>query len=223
MIRGGSALVLAILLSSHVVAFGADTNTPLVELDRGLARAHFERGRALFERDDYAQALTEFRAALALVPAPALEYNVGLCLERTSALTEAVAAYQRFLDARPDDPAAPAVRARVEALRSGIAAVAAHRDERVLAAARPSVVAPAVVGGAALGLAIIGAGLFGHAKVEADSLRSGCCAESEISPLRGQAYAGYALLAAAGVTAVVDVALWVRWSRARRVQKSVTR
>ena len=88
-----TALALGLLVSSLRAARAEDTpTTPLVELDRGLARAHFERGRALFEREDYAQALGEFRAALELVPAPALEYNVGRCLERLYRFTEAVAA-----------------------------------------------------------------------------------------------------------------------------------
>lgn len=189
-----TALALGLLVSSLRAARAEDTpTTPLVELDRGRARAHFERGRALFEREDYAQALGEFRSALELVPAPALEYNVGLSLERLYRFTDAVAAYRRFLDARPNDAAAPAVRARMEALDAGIKAAEAKPavvEGTHVSVAPPSRVAPAVVGGVALGLAVIGGGLLGHAAVEAGSRSAGCCADSEISLLRGQAYAG---------------------------------
>lgn len=65
--------------------------------DSTIARRHFERGRAMYEREDYAGALDEFTAANAIAPLPELEYNIARCHDRLDHPAEAIAAYRRYL------------------------------------------------------------------------------------------------------------------------------
>jgi hypothetical protein len=64
--------VLAALAAGNAAAQEAD---PAIEE----ARAHFQRGLALFQEEDYAGALEEFRASYEIRPHPRLLYNIGLC------------------------------------------------------------------------------------------------------------------------------------------------
>jgi hypothetical protein len=65
------------------------------------AQQRFDRGYELFERNDYATAITEFRASIELVPSPNTRLYIGLCLLRMGALAEAYAELQRtFTEAR---------------------------------------------------------------------------------------------------------------------------
>ncbi len=53
------------------------------------AQQRFDRGFELFDRRDFATAITEFRASLELAPSPNTRLYVGLCLLQTGALAEA--------------------------------------------------------------------------------------------------------------------------------------
>jgi len=65
------------------------------------AQQRFDRGFELFDRHDYATAITEFRASLELAASPNTRLYVGLCLLQTGALAEAHAELQRtFTEAR---------------------------------------------------------------------------------------------------------------------------
>jgi hypothetical protein len=65
------------------------------------AQQRFDRGFELFDRQDFATAISEFRASLELAPSPNTRLYVGLCLLRTGALAEAHAELQRtFTEAR---------------------------------------------------------------------------------------------------------------------------
>ena len=61
------------------------------------AIAHFQQGRRLYDRGEYASALAEFRAAYLITPLPAVIVDIGQCLRKLDRLPEAAAAFQSFL------------------------------------------------------------------------------------------------------------------------------
>src|SRR3954468_9306832 len=62
-------------------------------------------GEAL-ERGDVAGALADFRRAYALFPSPNLRFDIGEALDELGRAAEAVDAFEEFLAAAPDAPAA---------------------------------------------------------------------------------------------------------------------
>src|SRR5215831_17792183 len=87
--------------------------------DAGQARAHFDRGRAFFEVDEYRQAIAEFKAAHIEKPDPAFLYNIAECYRRLGDLSEALQFYRRFLATAPaDDKTRPIVEQRVADLKT---------------------------------------------------------------------------------------------------------
>jgi tetratricopeptide (TPR) repeat protein len=87
--------------------------------DAAQARAHFDRGRALFEVDEYRKAIGEFKAAHIEKPDPAFLYNIAECHRRLGELPEALQFYRRFLTTAPaDDKTRPIVEQRVADLKT---------------------------------------------------------------------------------------------------------
>jgi tetratricopeptide (TPR) repeat protein len=87
--------------------------------DAAQARAHFDRGRAFFEVDEYRKAIPEFKAAHIEKPDPAFLYNIAECYRRLGDLSEALQFYRRFLaTAAPDDKTRPIVEQRVADLKT---------------------------------------------------------------------------------------------------------
>lgn len=203
--------------------------------DRMIASRNFKLGSERFAAGQYEAALEHFRRAALAVPSAELDYNIALCLDVLERHDEAISAYERHLEARPDGPNAASVRARLAALRERKAQAHAAVEPPppvvesppiapppppppIDARREPGVLAPALVGGAAVALALVGSGLLGHVGHETSSRTTGCCSEADVSGLRHEAYAGYAMFAVAGAAAIVDVALWVRWARAHRAK-----
>ncbi len=77
-------------------------STPFVDATRHTAaQQRFDRGLGLFEHEDYATALTEFRASLELYPSPNTRLYVGICLLRLGHPADAHAELRRtFAEAR---------------------------------------------------------------------------------------------------------------------------
>src|SRR5215510_5060284 len=69
--------------------------------DPAQARAHFDRGRSLFEGEDYRKAIVEFKAAQVEKPDPAFLYNIAECHRRLGEPSEALLFYRRFLETAP--------------------------------------------------------------------------------------------------------------------------
>lgn len=87
--------------------------------DAAGARAHFDRGRAFFEVDEYRQAIAEFKAAHIEKPDSAFLYNIAECYRRLGDLSEALQFYRRFLATAPaDDKTRPVVEQRVADLKT---------------------------------------------------------------------------------------------------------
>jgi tetratricopeptide (TPR) repeat protein len=86
--------------------------------DREIAKRHYQTGIQLFGRGQYAKALEELQAAKAALDRPEFDYNIGLCLAKLDRNEEAATALERFVESRPDDPEAPAIRRRIAELRA---------------------------------------------------------------------------------------------------------
>lgn len=96
-----AALSLASAVASAQPARPA-TAPPVVDATRhAAAQQRFERGLGLFDHDDFATALTEFRASLELFPSPNTRLYVGLCHLRLGHLADAHAELRRvYTEAR---------------------------------------------------------------------------------------------------------------------------
>lgn len=65
------------------------------------ARAHVAAAVAYFQHQDFAGAVRELEAAYAMKAAPDIQYNLGECYQKLDRIDEAIAAYRRYLAARP--------------------------------------------------------------------------------------------------------------------------
>ena len=82
------------------------------------AQSHTTTGNAFFTQQKFAEARIEFEAAFALTKEPDLLFNVALSWEREGSVREAIAAYERYLLARPTDAD---TRAKVERMLKAVA------------------------------------------------------------------------------------------------------
>ncbi len=175
--------------------------------DAEIAHHYFAAGRSAYAQDRFAEALEAFRAADRLVSLPALDYDIGLCLERLGRHDEAVAAFRRFLAASPSAPEAAEVRVHMESLERGPAS-----RRRALRSASIA------VGVVALALGATGAGLLGSAAVDYGALHDGCgvagdCARASYAGVERRDLAGKGLLGVAGAALVIDLGLWIAYAR----------
>lgn len=80
------------------------------------AEAH-SRGTAAFNAGRFEEAAQHFKEAFAAEPRGNLLYNIGLCYEKVGRVEDAVAYYQRFVDALPNSPKRPAVQRKITELK----------------------------------------------------------------------------------------------------------
>ena len=90
----------------------------------GSARQHHDRGRELFARGQYEEALEELRQAERLEPSPELAHDLALVYEKLDFCREAIEAYRRWLLG----PSGAAHRTEVEKKIAEQRAKLAHRD-----------------------------------------------------------------------------------------------
>jgi tetratricopeptide (TPR) repeat protein len=88
--------------------------------DTEAARRLFERGLQHYNAREYDQAIVEFEKARAIKPTPALDFNIGRAYDRMAKYDEAVAAYRRYVEAKPEQPDAADVRSRMELLEKRV-------------------------------------------------------------------------------------------------------
>jgi tetratricopeptide (TPR) repeat protein len=105
-------VVIAALLCSSLA------QAQLHSSDREIARKRYEMGVLLYQRGSYSESLKELQAAKAALDRPEFDYNIGLCLAKLDRPQEAAEALERFVNARPNDPEAPAIRRRIAELRT---------------------------------------------------------------------------------------------------------
>jgi tetratricopeptide (TPR) repeat protein len=174
--------ILALLLGTGVPAPSDAQGSP----DDAAAREYFERGRAAFEQADYESALVYFRHAYRLSKRGELQYNIGVTADRLQRETEALEAFEHYLEETESPTREPEVRERIEALRRSIA----ERDAAQRTLERASVPSPLSAGGAAVDgarmdkSAIVGssvlasAGVAGVTAMAVGLARDGSCSET---------------------------------------------
>jgi len=101
-------LLLVLLILSAPVARADDP--------KAMARAKLVEGSEKLKQGEYTQALTLFKEAYDLVPSPKIFYNFGLAYSNLGRTTEAVEAFETFLDEAAD--ASPDTRANAERHKS---------------------------------------------------------------------------------------------------------
>ena len=95
------------------------------EDDRARAAKHYKLGAEHFKNKRYAEAVTEYRNAYRISPAPLLLFNIGLAHRANEEPEEALTVFRLFLDQRPTGKVSDEAREYVEELERVLA------DERV--------------------------------------------------------------------------------------------
>jgi tetratricopeptide (TPR) repeat protein len=193
------------------------------------AKAHYLKGVQLYKQGDYAGAWLEFTSAYQLLPRPELLFNMARCEARMGRPADAVANYQAYLQAVPDDPEAEAIRREIATLK-----VEAERQQRLDEERRvqqaeiqrppeerrrtPFPRYGAIAGGGTLLAGIIAAALLGSVDAQYNALKADCgshCLPEQVHPLQQQATAGYIFLGLTAAGAVTTAAL-LTWELRRR-------
>jgi tetratricopeptide (TPR) repeat protein len=189
----------------------------LANADETDARAHYDRGAALYEAGEYTQALDEFIAARRASQLVALEFNIGRCYERLHRIEEAIAAYRRYANRAPPPQDAADVRRLITILQDLLpkpmppAALAIAPVTLPKPAARrksPGPIVLAVAGGLTL---LVGAIMTGYARSEYGRLHESCapsCSPSSWSSLPSTDSAGEAFIVLGSLAAGGDAAWW---------------
>lgn len=111
------------LLLCLLAAIPAAAQQAVAPESADLAREHFKRGEAAYQKGSYALAINEWQAAYAADARPRIQYNIYQAHERLGQLQEAAAALQRYLStADPDDPYYSDATARMAALQQRLQA-----------------------------------------------------------------------------------------------------
>lgn len=105
------ALIVTVALSS--VASAQEVSAD----DDRAAREAFQRGQAAFDDGAFEDALTEFQRAWELSHRPALLYNVGVAADRLRRTSQALEAFEQYVDLVPDAPNRREVEGRIRVLR----------------------------------------------------------------------------------------------------------
>ena len=92
------------------------------------ARDAYARGTAAFRAERYAAAEKAFEQAYAAVPNPVVLVAIAEARQRQGDVPGTIDALERYLMARPDAPDAPAMQARLDALRKTPATVRVSSD-----------------------------------------------------------------------------------------------
>jgi len=71
---------------------------------RAQAKADLVKGMSLLDQGEYAEALSKFEAAYALVPSPKISFNMGLALQGLARNVQALESFERFLSGATDAP-----------------------------------------------------------------------------------------------------------------------
>jgi tetratricopeptide (TPR) repeat protein len=198
------------LAAPSALADEPEPTPPPQDPDTEVARRHFDRGTELYDRQEYQNAVAEFKAANEAKPHPDFDYNIARCYDRLGDWNGALTYYRRFLQQIGSGPESQEPRRRVTELEERI------RREQPPPVAPPRLRIPAIVVGAgALAAVVIGGGLYGSAAADFPARRDYCaslprpCQPFDWSDLSARANAAYALWAIGGALAVADVVLWV--------------
>jgi hypothetical protein len=113
--RGLLASLLSVALAASTAAAAPEGEAATSDDEqqrKTAAKAEVEAARAAFSSGDYQAAIDHYQAAIALLPAPKLHYNIGVCHQRLALQAEepedrtrerdlAVESYNRYLEQNP--------------------------------------------------------------------------------------------------------------------------
>jgi tetratricopeptide (TPR) repeat protein len=173
-----------------------------------LARTYFAAGTGHYLRKDYARAITAFEEARRLQPLPELDFDIGRCYEALDRPREALAAYERYLQATHD--ATAVVQERVAHMRALV-----RKERRRFVPAGVVAGVDVAVAGLATGLVASVASPLADLK-DRYAIAPTPALQNDAHALEKRAIAGYALFGLAGALTIVDVALWITAARHRR-------
>ena len=88
---------MAVWLAAAPVGASAQTSE-----DQQIGQRHFETGQAYYDRGDFEGAIREFEQAYELTGLAELQYNLAQAYERLARWDEALAAYRKYLTAKPE-------------------------------------------------------------------------------------------------------------------------
>lgn len=176
-----------------------------------MARDHFDKGVELYTQGNYPNAWLEFHSAYQVYPIVDLLNNLARCEVHMGRRREALEHYRQFIAARPTDQDADAIRQEIASLESELAREAGAGNQRAVEAppiqrAQRFPVVPVFAGATTLATLLAGGVTLGLVNGRYDELQAFCgsgCPAEDVGVLRHQSYAGYGLLAAGGVAAVV--------------------
>lgn len=89
--------------------------------DNPAYQSAYDRGDQAFKEGRFDVCAEEFRQAFNIEPRGNLLYNIGFCYEKANDLANALAFYQRFVDAVPNSPKRPAVQRHIAELQEQVA------------------------------------------------------------------------------------------------------
>lgn len=181
------------------------------------ARAHYGRAVEQYLQGNYANAWLEFSSAYQITPLTALLNNMARCEVKIGRPLEALQHFRRYLAATPDDPDAEYIRQEIARLEAELGRRAAPSQTDATLGPNPALpmtpprripVYSIAAGATTLAALIAGAATIGSAAARYGSLESGCkpgCAPLDVTNVQQQLYAGYGLLGAAAVPAILTI------------------
>lgn len=125
--------LLALLFGLFVVAFAA---SPASADPRADAKAHYVKGKSLFDAKDYVNAIAEFKAADQLAPSAVNDYNIALAYDALGDATQATTYYNSYLTRMPDATNKTEVQASLKRLQASQAQADADQQRRAEEEAR---------------------------------------------------------------------------------------
>ena len=111
---------MGVIVALHVLAVPrlavAQTQVPVEEDGRALAKRKVLEGQELYEQARYEEALVAFQDAAAAYASPDFQFNIGLCHERLGEPQAAIRAFEAYLRNKPDASDRASVEHRIEQL-----------------------------------------------------------------------------------------------------------
>ena len=222
------ALVVALAL---LVPSLASPARAFEDTDTELAKRHYATGTRFYDSGEYDKALAEFEAAYRAKPLPGFQFNIAKCNDRLEHISEAVRAYQAYLDASPAAKDRDEVSERIAVLKrraDEIARLRPHATERPTDVTGPTPVAEGpslvsrhkpgfVLAALTVALAIGGGVALGVASGRYGDLQSSCmhnCTDDMIGTVSTPADIGYVMLGLAGASAIASVIAFLVEDRA---------
>lgn len=179
------------------------------------ARAHYSRAVEQYLQGNYANAWLEFSSAYQITPLTALLNNMARCEVKIGRPVEALQHFRRYLAATPDDPDADYIRQEIARLEAELGRRAAPSQTDALSdkgqaptMRRRIPVYSIAAGATTLAALLSGVAALSTVALRYNSLDTGCkpgCPPLDVANLQQQSYAGYGLLGAAAVPAILTI------------------